>query len=832
MSAHAILAASQVLVGHRWLAAPPAWASFLIVLALVGAAALAYALEHSPASRGRRIFLAALRAAALAGVLLVLFELVETTTREEVRDSWVVVMIDDSVSMSLKDRFSDRSVVAGLAGATGLAPGEVEQRSRLELVKLALERDDDAFLRGLLQKNRVKVYSFAGRPMPEAELGKDAIQPGAPGVGAATFLDRIEAIGPETAIGDCLNRVINETRGQHVAGIVLVTDGRSNAGALAPQQVARRLGSRGIPLYTVGVGNPEEPRDIAVLDLQAPEVAIAGDVLPVKVSIKSQGFEGEEANVEMIAKLDDDKRAEEPVKLAGKGARQDVGLRIRLTRGANDEALPPGEYTLSVEIPPRPGELIQDNNRLARRIRVIDKKIKVLYVDALPRWEFRYLRWGLIRDKNMEAQTFQISADSEFVQDSSPGMAPLTAVPSTKEELFQYHVIVLGDVDPQDLGDERLKLIREFVEDYGGGLLVIAGQHFMPRAYAGTPLEALLPVVIEPGDDGQTSARAMTEAYRPKLTFDGRRHPILQLENDPEENAQLWEGRGRYAPGLPGFYWYYRPRDKKKTAEVLATHPDAQTEKQEPVPIFALEIAGAGSCFFSATDDVWRWRAGVGDRYTYRFWKQAITNLSTGRLLKSKRFAISTDKSLYDLGEKVQVSAEVNDRNLKPSEEETQTAFLEGPDGTVEKIEMTRPPHTQGRYEATRTASKVGPYKVWIASGPGPGAPGESEPPPPSGHAVEPGDELAMRIFQVQVPVLEKADPKMDEETLRKMAALTGGKYFPLAKAAALPEAVGTIREVSERESTRDLWDRWWVIAGVVGLLTTEWIGRKRWKML
>jgi len=83
------------------------------------------------------------------------------------------------------------------------------------------------------------------------------------------------------------------------------------------------------------------------------------------------------------------------------------------------------------------------------------------------------------------------------------------------------------------------------------------------------------------------------------------------------------------------------------------------------------------------------------------------------------------------------------------------------------------------------------------------------------------------------VPVLEKADPKMDEDLLVKLASTTGGKYFPLADVAALPEAVGTIREVTEvRVAEEELWDRWWVIVGIVGLLTAEWILRKRWRLV
>lgn len=817
-----LLGATSDVVRFKWLSAPEPWVSFLVTLAAVAFAVIMYRRERSPAGALPRLFLAGIRALVLLAIFALLAELVETTTREEVRPSYVVVMIDDSVSMTLKDRFAERAEVSRLASAAGITDDYVEDLARLELVKKALSKDDAALLRQLAEKNRLKIVSFGARPLPIAEVASSGDAPAtASATGqrsetaiAAERIGAIEATSPETAIGDCLNKVVNETRGQHVAGIVLVTDGRSNSGALAPLKVARRLKSRGIPLYTVGVGNPDEPKDIALSDLQVAEVVIAGDILPVKASVKSQGFEGEEGRVDVIVRLDGEVVKSEPLELAGKGARQDIAVRIRPEKS--------GEYTLSIEIPPRPGELLQDNNSLTQRIRVIDKKIKVLFVDALPRYEFRFLRWGLIRDKNMEAHTFLLSADPEFVQDCSPGLSPLADIPATREELFQYHVIVLGDIDPQDpkMGPDRLKLLREFVEDFGGGLLVIAGQHFMPRAYAGTPLEPLLPVVIDAAEDDLSSTRAITEDFRPKLTLDGRKHPTMQLENDPEQNLELWEGRGQYTQGLPGFFWFYRPKERKRTAEVLAIHPEAQTGKQEPVPIFSIQAAGAGTTFFSATDDVWRWRAGVGDRYTYRMWGQVIRYLSTGRLLKSKRFAISTDKAVYDLGERVLVTAEVNDRNMKPSTDETQTVYIEGPDGTVEKLDLAKPPQAQGRYEGARVAAKVGTYRAWIAAGPNPEKPDQ-------------GEELASRVFQVQVPVLEKADPKMDEELLKKMAASTGGKHFRLGEIKGLPSAVGTIREVTEvRVSERDLWDRWWVPLALVGLLAVEWLARKRWKML
>jgi hypothetical protein len=452
---------------------------------------------------------------------------------------------------------------------------------------------------------------------------------------------------------------------------------------------------------------------------------------------------------------------------------------------------------------------------MAQRLRVVGKRIKVLYIEDPPRWEFRFLRWGLIRDRNMEAQTFLTSADPQFVQDHSPSVEPLATVPRTREELFEYHVIILGDVDPYDreLGEERLELIREFVEEGGGGLLVVAGQRHMPRSYVGTPLEALLPVEVDAEDLGLFSVgRAIETPFTPELTLDGRQNPLMRLENDLEENDRMW---GR----LAGFYWLYRPRAVKPLAQVLAQHPDLKTQKQQPVPVFAVQQVGAGLTFYSGTDEVWRWRAGVGDRYTYRFWGQVIRYLSTGRLLRSKRFAITTDRAVYDLGDPIEIRAEVNDRSLRPSEEETQDVFLEGPSGEVHRVTLTQPPRAKGQYKGRAVADRVGPYRLWIAAGPTPERP-------------NPGDELAVRVFQVQVPEIEKADPKMDERLLTRMATATGGRYFPLAELAKLPGSVDAVYEVKDvRVAERTLWDRWEVLVALVAVLGVEWYLRKRWKM-
>ncbi|WP_348246622.1 hypothetical protein, partial [Salmonella enterica] len=51
-----------------------------------------------------------------------------------------------------------------------------------------------------------------------------------------------------------------------------------------------RFGRKGVKIYAVGVGDPEPPRDLAVDDLRAPDVSLAGDVLTGSLVVRAQGY--------------------------------------------------------------------------------------------------------------------------------------------------------------------------------------------------------------------------------------------------------------------------------------------------------------------------------------------------------------------------------------------------------------------------------------------------------------------------------------------------------------------------------------------------------------
>jgi len=66
------------------------------------------------------------------------------------------------------------------------------------------------------------------------------------------------------------------------------------------------------------------------------------------------------------------------------------------------------------------------------------------------------------------------------------------------EDLRRFSVIVIANLDAPTVTPARLKAIREFVAQ-GGGLVVLGGYWAFSRgAYAGTPLEEMLPVTFPP----------------------------------------------------------------------------------------------------------------------------------------------------------------------------------------------------------------------------------------------------------------------------------------------------------------------------------------------
>ncbi|MCE9582127.1 MAG: VWA domain-containing protein [Planctomycetes bacterium] len=745
----------------RWQAIPKAWVIVLILIPLVMLIpGYFYKRENKTAGGGARLALSLIRSAIIAVLLLALFQPILYLERELTKESYLVVLVDESLSMQIKDKYTEDQQFEALARVTA-----------------------------------------------DASLGA---------MGVPTEDDKQ---GPykDTAIGSAIDSVLKELHGQPIAAMVIITDGRNTEGT-DPADMAAQLADRGtkIPIYTVGVGNPLPPKDISLSKLEAPDVAVAGDFVEFKFSVTSKGFAGETIQVSMT----DHDTSITPmldVKLEGKEkeVEQAVLMKWKPER--------PGEYTVKVATPVRAEEIVEGNNELVHHIRIVDNKIKVLFVEGYPRWEYRYLKNALVRDKSMLVDVLLLSADESFPQEGSPGRTPLTEFPAEKKQLAEYDVIILGDVNPRDMRTSTVTSqqvwdnLVTYVEELGGGLVMIAGEVYAPKEYADTPIARLLPVSVD-----RTSASPAImhdEPVRVELTPFGKESPLMRLvaSMTPEENVELWQDADGKGDGLPGFYWFYRARSPKAGATVLATHPSYEVENGQRLPVFCYQRVGRGICFFSAVDSTWRWRYLRGDQYFYTFWGQVMRHCRSGKLIGSKRFQIELDKNSYSLMDRVRIKARVLDKEYEPLHEPTYTVTLTAPDQMPVELELKAEENPSndlkkmGWFAGDYQPSRLGWYE--LALGP---------------RGLDDTDPKTIVKFNVEEPNRENENPMMDAQTLIKVSETTRGKFLPFYE---VDKLLSTIKETGEivdiETKEQDLWDTPLVFILFAALITVEWVIRK-----
>jgi len=776
----------------RLLDIPEAWIVVLVVLPLCALVAwLAYRSEDL--APGPRAMLVVLRFLALVLLAAVLARPVFVERREEVRPAEVVVLLDDSASMSRKDAYAaDEGTREALNDLAGRQPADVQ---RVEIARKAYAD----VMAPLLAKGgyvpRVLRFAESVEPLPT--------------------LENLAARGRATHLGDALQSALAMHRGRHVTDVVILSDGRSTGG-ISPLEAARSAAAAGIPVHTVVVGDARPEKNLIVELAEAPTSVLEGDEIAIAVRVVGRGLEtGAKVRVilEELARGDGG-GAPRPLVEEDVSA-DDSGARVVLV--APPEALEPGgtERRFRVRVPPRNDESLRDDNQIEVSVHVAPEKVRVLYVEGYPRWEYRYLKNLLLRaDENLEVQCYLLSATPDFLQEATRSLGPLQEVPTSRKDLLErYDVVILGDVNPYEISpdparcEEFLASLREFVER-GGGLIVQAGENDAPRAFAGTSLEELLPVVLE--SSGASNALAdTTREFRPRLEDAALPHEIVRLAPDPAVNRALWEDEG----GLRGFYWFHPIARSKPGAQVLLRHPDAEN-RHGRIPLLVAGYFPAGRTLYLGVDATWSWRYRFGDRYHERFWRNAIRWVALGRLKSGdRRVQLDAEQSSFDLDERISLEARVLDEDFRPSEKPAVEARLQDPDGSVKPFTLVRVTDRPGLYRASFDVERPGVYSAWIES--------ESR-------------RVASTEFEVVLPSRENADPTPDPESMTALASLTRGRAVHVARIRDLAQEFPGGEEHREPISAelRDAWDRFGTLFLALAILAVEWVLRKRFEMV
>jgi hypothetical protein len=536
----------------------------------------------------------------------------------------------------------------------------------------------------------------------------------------------------------------------------------------------------------VGAGGS---RDIAVAALIAESVVFKDDEFPVSAKLASRGYSG--FSVPVIFECDGLEVERRSVALTGK--EQLVTFRHKRAEE--------GQAVIRVRVGTQEGEETADNNAAEMPIRVIDKKIKVLLAEEIPRWDYRYLRTALLRDPHVEAKVYLHQIDRQ-VADSDA--LYLTSFPATEKDLFEYDLLILGSLRPKFLRDDQMELLETFVSKMGGGLIFMAVENISPALWADTALEPLLPVRLSrqarPWRDPDR-LELHTAERQLELTDEGRGHTLTTLDPEPDRNERIWRD-------FPPHYWVAGVGGPKPAAQVLVQSTNARDGTA--LPVVVTQPYGLGRVLYIGVDSSWRWRYKVGDRDFVRFWGQTVQFLTLSRLLgQNKRLQIVADREVYEAGETVSLSVRVLDPSFQPRIEEEIAVRIEDQTDKRHDIRAFLEPDRAGVYSAVFQIPYEGHFSV----------------------TVEDAGETALLEFDARRARLERRDPEANWPAMAQIAGAAGGQLLPLDHVDELPALLGQnqARFVDRREQA--MWD-WPPFLILFVILKTFELGlRKFWHM-
>lgn len=677
-------------------------------------------------------------------------------------------------------------------------------------------------------------------------------------------LDRIDDDAPLSfeGTGSNLRAALSAltTRYQHrpVAGCLLFTDGIATD--VVPTTDWSELG---FPVYPVRSRRPTEVQDLRLARVAIKQTDFETAPVTIDATVEVEGVnrgqfvvmlrdEREKIIQQQTHRIDPETRAPtlrfrfRPEKSGLSFYRLDV--RMQAEESLADDQQSQYEVTLR-------------NNRQTVVVNQRRGPFSVLYVAGRPNWEYKFLRRAIDADaevrlvgllriaKRQPKFTFRddavqssanplfagLGGDEETAAEQLDeavilrfGVAQSTELaggfPTNDEELFPFSAVILDDLEADFFTTDQLLLLRRFVTQRGGSLLMLGGDETMEKgSWDGTPLEELSPVyfprVAESSSaDGTVAEGSLVEsplAYRLRITREGMLEPFLRLR--PTEQAE--ETRLQQQPPLR----ILNQAQRIKPGGVLLA--EAEIGPGTSAPALVWQPFGRGKATSLLVGDLWRWFLQRPERQRgpiesvpspeqdasddpAQTWRQLVRWLVSDvqRELEARVEAGTNSETL-------RILADVRNPLFAPDDQATVKMKVIVPTG--EEIELGVEPDLQqsGTYGAEFWPREPGPYRVRIEA------------------TRQDASEIgSTEVGWVSDPAAKEFERVVaDEELLQRIASTSGGEVLDFQALDEFPERLRSRPAPVEEVWTAPLWHRWWVCLLAVGLLCSEW-GIRRWK--
>lgn len=734
-----------------------------------------------------------LRLLVVIGLSLLLLNPVWTSAAREQGKPPVLILLDTSESMTVKDMGNERRF-------------DVARRAAL----------DETLLRTLSAKHTPMFFSL-GETATRQEV--------------SSLRTGVEPTGAATHLAEAISAAINAAGPANSGAVVLVSDGRNN-GEIDPVQIARQAKTRHFPIFTTCVGTQRQGQDVIVLN-RRPQVFAAPDQnITLTAEARSIGYPGVTAQAQLTK--DGKVIATKPVVL-------DDRKPVTLSFGVTEHK--PGTYRYGISVVPLPNEGTPSNNRCSVFLQVDPQHARVLVLEGRPTWDAKFFIQALHTDPIIEVDAiFKLSDKKYFAvkgtaeagsapagstpPENSASAAPGTGagggtppratppdperatgssdmpaveahavkIPTTAAELAKYDVVVIGKGFEEFYDEKSVAAVKQFVSEHAGSVIFLRG-----KATENTALTALEP--IQWSDD-------QIRDIRLQVTEEGASHPAFNFREGADSRAVVQK--------LPKLISATRVQGEKALAVVLARAGESTGGRQSEMAVLAYQNYGQGKVVSLVGQGLWRWAFLPPELKDYagcysEFWTQLVRWLvNQSDFLPGQDVTLRTDRATYSLGDAVNLLAYV--RGAGKSAVTLPPVKITSPGGEQTSLQLGKAGGQQADF--------IGSYK--------PAAPGEY---------------LITMARQRSAPILvpfsvfpgreEKIITAADPELMRQIALAGGGETLTPAQ---LPELSSRLQEAQAmmvtRHETRTAWDKSWVLGTLLALLTIEWALRRRWGLL
>ncbi|NNM29149.1 MAG: hypothetical protein HKO57_06485 [Akkermansiaceae bacterium] len=747
------------------------------MLALCGAAwAVAGYLRRG--SRRRMAMPLVLRLLALALLALSLAEPAWVGQEAEPGANIVAVIADNSAGMEVRDAGERRTRADALAALMTDSNGE-----------------EAGWLETITQTFGLRRFAMDG------QLRR---------VGEFTQLD---FTGRASAIRGALESVERRFAGRPVAAVVLLTDGN------ATDEVD--LGALGElpPVYPVVIGGEAPERDLSNTAAAVSQSSFEDAPVTVRADLVARGYSGRQVTVRLRGG-DGEEIETQVFSPSGDTESQSVRFLHRPPKS--------GIQFYRMEIEAGGGEeATAVNNARLVTVNRGSGPYRVLYVSGRPNWEFKFLNRSLADDpeielvglirvarrepkftwRGREGETANplfrgFNPDDDTAEFDQPVLVRLNTrddrelsagFPREAKDLFDYHAVVIDDLERSFFTVDQMDLLDAFVSRRGGSLLMLGGaESFAPGGYDKSPVGKMLPVHL-----GGASDQAPGRELRLDLTRDGWLSPWVRLrETESAERERL--------AGMSPFKSLNRIAAIKPGATVLAHVDDGGTRR----PALAVQRFGNGRVGSLLVADLWRWGFSVPENRPdmEKAWRQVVRWLIAD---VPERVSLELKES----GEgAVRAKVRVRDERHEPMADARVTVTVTGEDGKPVALAATASDTEAGVFEVTFVTEAAGATTVQATVTDANGLPvGETE----DGWAANGAADEFRRL-----------EPNRD--LLEAIAAATGGEVLDAGGLAKFASRLPGMGAPEMRTWSHSLWHTPAVFLAVLGCFAAEWIIRRR----